>query len=85
MAADQSVWPEQGPNAMLMASKPHSAFMSKRCTACGVTPPKVEQEPPPKPTKPLLTDNEPEKCPNCGKEGTMEEVAELPTGEEEEE
>lgn len=58
--------------------------MGKICTACGFSPPKTEQEPPPKPTKPLVTEEpEHEKCPNCGKEGTMQEVADEEEEEEE--
>ncbi len=57
--------------------------MSKFCIACGFGPVKVQQPPPPKPTKPLGASEEPEKCPNCGKEGSMREEADRDEEEEE--
>lgn len=59
--------------------------MTKVCKACGVAPAQPEPPVPPKHGGIAKPVEEPEKCPNCGKEGTMEEVPEMPTGEEEEE
>jgi hypothetical protein len=50
--------------------------MGKVCVACGIVPPEAESD------KPAPPPEEPEKCPNCGEEGTMEE---RPDEEEEDE
>ena len=59
--------------------------MPKICKDCKVAPMEVEAPVPPKGGEPAKEVEEPEKCPNCGKEGTMEEVPEVPTGEDEQE
>jgi hypothetical protein len=47
--------------------------------------PDVDVPVPPKGEGSAMPHETSEKCPNCGKEGTMEEVAEVSTGEEEQE
>lgn len=59
--------------------------MTRVCKECGVAPAEVEQPAPPKGASTMVEEKEPEKCPNCGKVGTMEEVPEVPSGEDEEE
>lgn len=59
--------------------------MTKVCKECGFAPAEIEQPVPPKGAAAVMVEEEPTKCPNCGKEGTMEEVPDVPTGEEEEE
>jgi hypothetical protein len=57
--------------------------MSKTCVACGFAVPDVEQPVPPSPTGHVEEPAEQNKCPNCGKD--MNEVPDLPSGEEEQE
>lgn len=59
--------------------------MTKICKECGVAPAEVEEPAPPKEAGTMLEEKEPEKCSNCGKEGTMEEVPDLRPRQEEEE
>jgi hypothetical protein len=57
--------------------------MTKICTACGVSPAEPEAPVPPKGIETSDAPPEPEACPNCGKEGTMEDVVETPEEDEE--
>jgi len=59
--------------------------MPKVCRECGFAAPTPEPPVPPKAGGTVLEVEEPNKCLNCGKEGTMEDVADLPSGEEEQE
>ncbi len=59
--------------------------MPKVCTECGFAAPMPEPPVPPKGAGTVPPVEEPNKCLNCGKEGTMEEVPDLPSGEEEQE
>lgn len=59
--------------------------MSKVCTVCGFAAPTPEPPVPPKGAGSVQDPEEPTKCLNCGREGTMEEVPDLPSGEEEQE
>ena len=47
-------------------------------------PPDAEAPVPPKGSGVAMPASEAEKCPNCGKAGTMEETAEVTSGEDEE-
>lgn len=47
-------------------------------------PPDAEAPVPPKGSGAATTASGTEKCPNCGKAGTMEETADVPSGEDEE-
>lgn len=55
-----------------------------KSTGVGMMPPDAEAPVPPKGTGASVAPSAPEKCPNCGKEGTMESVAETPSAEDEE-
>jgi hypothetical protein len=59
--------------------------MAKKCVHCGFIPAPVEAEPPPKPTAGLIEEQDPEKCPNCGKSNAFEEIVLRENTEEEEE
>jgi hypothetical protein len=59
--------------------------MSKVCTKCGFSAPIPEPPVPPKGAGTLPEVEEPSKCLNCGEAGTMEEVVDLPSGEDEQE
>lgn len=58
--------------------------MPKKCVHCGFIPAPVEAEPPPSPTKGLIEEVEPTKCPNCGRENAFEEIVLRENQEEEE-
>ena len=60
-------------------------FMTRICTACGVSPAMPEPEPPASATGVLPEVNDPDKCSNCGKEGTMQDVVEPVVSPEDEE
>ena len=52
------------------------ALMTKVCTNCGVAPVIPEPEPPPGATAVPAEPTDPKKCPNCGHEGELQDVAE---------
>jgi hypothetical protein len=58
--------------------------MSQKCVACGMVVPEPERPVPTKGGDVTPPQAEPTSCPNCGKEGTLEQYEE-PQGDEDEE